>query len=67
MVEGWLSHLTEKSIRRGSFRNVPELRNAINGYVKACNGTARPWIWTKDAKKILDKIAQIKKLVEPVT
>ena len=56
MVEGWFSKLTGKAIKRGSFRNVPELKQAIMKYVDVYNNTAKPWVWTKDAKTIMRKI-----------
>ena len=56
MVEGWFSKLTGKAIKRGSFRSITELKQAIEKYVDTYNNEAKPWIWTKDAKVIMKKI-----------
>ena len=46
MVEGWLGHLREPALTRGSFPSVPELVHAIEECAKVSNGAAHPWIWT---------------------
>ncbi|EQD62104.1 tISRso5 ISRSO5-transposase protein [mine drainage metagenome] len=60
MVEGWLGHLQKLALGRGSFRSVPELKQAILDYVAASNGRAEPWCWTKDAQEILRKVRKIR-------
>ena len=60
MVEGWLGHLQKLALGRGSFRSVPELKQAILDYVDASNGRAEPWCWTKDAQEILRKVRKIR-------
>ena len=60
MVEGWLGHLQKLALGRGSFRSVPELKQAILDYVEASNGRAEPWCWTKDAQEILRKVRKIR-------
>lgn len=61
MVEGWFSQLERKAIRRGSFRNVLHLKMAIGDFVEVSNERAQPWSWTKDAQKILEKVARIRR------
>ena len=63
MVESWLSNLTNKALRRGSFESVPALKKAIEEYVKAYNPKATPFVWTKDADAILQKIRKIQHLL----
>jgi transposase len=60
MVEGWLGHLQKLALGRGSFRSVPELKQAILDYVDVSNGRAEPWCWTKDAQEILRKVRKIR-------
>ncbi len=60
MVEGWLSQLENKALARGSFRSVPELKQAILDYVAVSNDRAEPWVWTKDASEILRKIRKLR-------
>jgi transposase len=58
LVERWFSGLTEKAVRRGSFRNVRELENAIREYLDVSNENPKPFVWTKTAGQILGKIAR---------
>ena len=72
MVESWLGQLEKKALRRGSFRSVPELKQAILDYVATSNGRARPWVWTKSAEEILRKIAKLRArlkapIIDPLT
>ena len=50
------THLTDKRIRRGSFRDVEELINAIDVYVDRHNQAPKPFIWTASANDILEKV-----------
>jgi transposase len=56
LVERWFREITDKSIRRGVFRSVPELINAINAYVQEHNRDPKPFIWTAKAQEILGKV-----------
>ena len=60
MGEGWLSQLEKKALARGSFRSVPELKQAIPDYVAVSSDRAAPWVWTKDANEILGKIRKLR-------
>lgn len=54
-VETWFSLLTRRQIRRGVFKSVKELVEAIERYIEAHNQNPRPFIWTKTAAQILEK------------
>jgi transposase len=56
MVERFFRDLTENRIRRGVFRNIEELINAIDEYVDHHNEAPKPFIWTASAKDILEKV-----------
>ena len=56
MVERWFREITTKRIRRGSFRNVGVLEQAIYDYIAAHNQDPKPLVWTADLKDILPKI-----------
>lgn len=58
-VEGFFSTITRRKIRRGVFRSVPELEAEIARYIKAHNKSAKPFVWTKPAKAIVGKLAEI--------
>jgi len=61
MVESWFSQLEMRALRRGSFRSVKQLKTAIEAFVESSNGKAEPWAWTKDAQKIIEKVARIRR------
>ena len=62
-VERWFGHISEKAIRRGSFRSTKELVAKIEDFVANYNEYARPFIWTATADSILKKIENICKLI----
>jgi len=43
-------------LRRSVFTSVPELVDAINEYIAHHNTNPRPFIWTKSARDILQKV-----------
>jgi transposase len=53
MVEIFFGIITRQAIRRGSFRSVHELTNAIRRFIDAYNQRAQPFTWTKTADQIL--------------
>lgn len=55
-VGGWFSKFTRKALVRGSFRNVPALKRAIEEHVQVRNERAQPFGWTKDAETNLRKV-----------
>lgn len=56
MVERFFRDLTTDRLRRGVFRSVPELIDAIETYVEHHNEDPKPFIWTAKAKDILQKV-----------
>lgn len=62
-VEGWFGQLERRSIYRGVFTSVKDLRNEIHRFIKQHNArSAKPFTWTKSASVILEKVQKIKKL-----
>lgn len=59
-VERWFGEITRKRIRRGVFKSVPELVSAIDDFIKLNNQNPKPFVWTKTAETILEKIARCK-------
>ena len=51
------------TIRRGSFRNVKEHVQCIDGYVSHHNRHACPFQWTATADSILGKIERLSKVI----
>jgi len=54
-VERFFAEITTKRIRRGIFRSVIELKEAIHDYVDRHNADPKPFVWTKSAEVILEK------------
>ena len=62
-VEIWFNLITQRAIRRGTFKSVKELVPKINEYVRQYNQHPRPFIWTATADSILDKIKRLTKVI----
>ncbi len=60
LVERWFKEITDKRIRRGSFSNVEDLKQAIMDYIEAHNEDCVPFIWSAPAEKKKKKIAKCK-------
>jgi hypothetical protein len=56
MVERFFRDITTERLRRGVFTSVPELISAINEYIAHHNTQPKPFIWTKSARDILQKV-----------
>jgi transposase len=56
MVERFFRDLTVRGIRRGVFRDVPELIEAIENYLAVHNADPKPFVWTASACDILEKV-----------
>jgi transposase len=63
MVERFFAEITRKRIRRGAFKSVAELKSAIMEYLENHNADPKPFIWTKSAGQILEKVARAKQAV----
>jgi transposase len=64
LVERWFREITDKRIRRGTFRNVPQLIHAIMDYIDNDNKSPRPFVWTAKADDILAKIRRAKQILD---
>lgn len=58
-VERWFALISQRAIRRGSFRSVKELISKIDDFVRHYNDSKRPFAWTATADSILAKIARL--------
>jgi transposase len=64
MVERWFREITDKRIRRGTFKSVPDLIAAIMDYLENHNQNPRVFVWSAPADKILTKVAICKEALE---
>jgi transposase len=53
-VESWFSSLERRSLHRGIFTSVAELRDEIHRYISAHDERLKPFVWTKSAESIID-------------
>jgi putative transposase len=58
-VEIWFNIITQRAIRRGTFRSVKELVAKIESFVAHYNTKSRPFMWTATADSILEKIYRL--------
>jgi putative transposase len=58
-VEIWFNIITQKSIRRGSFRSVKDLIANIQRFVENYNPKSQPFAWTATAESVLEKIKRL--------
>ncbi len=56
MVERFFRDITDRRIRRGVFTSVQDLVAAIDQYIVHHNKNPKPFIWTKSARDILQKV-----------
>jgi transposase len=55
-VERFFAEITQRRIRRGTFRSVPELVRAIGDYIRQRNKDPKPFVWTAKPNVILRKV-----------
>ena len=58
LIERFFSALTTQALRRGVFRSVGALIDAINAFLDAHNEDPKVFTWHKDADTILGKVAR---------
>ena len=63
LVERFFAKITTQRIRRGTFRSVKQLQQAIRDYLDDHNRNSRPFVWTASADLILRKIERLCKRI----
>jgi transposase len=58
-VERFFAEITEKRIRRGAFRSVKALVDAIMEYLNRHNENPKPFVWTATADTIMPRVARV--------
>lgn len=58
-VERFFAKITNERIRRGVFRSVGELQQAIEAYISNHNQSPKPFRWTASADLILGKVGAL--------
>ena len=55
LVEVWFGIVERQAIRQGVFKSVKDLNTKIRTFIDGWNDRSHPFVWTKTAKKILNK------------
>ena len=63
-VERFFGRITTDHIRRGVFKSVAELEATIQNYLERHNANPKPFVWTKSATDILEKVARGRQALE---
>lgn len=58
-VEIWFNLITQRAIRRGTFKSVKELVSKIDQFVANYNLNTKPFVWTATADSILEKVKRL--------
>ena len=58
-VERWFGLITQRAIKRNSFRNVTHLVKTIEEFTQRYNQEAKPFVWAATAQSILDKLERL--------
>jgi len=58
-VEIWFNIITQRAIRRGTFRSVKALIAKIEQFVSQYNRTSHPFVWSATADSILEKVKRL--------
>jgi transposase len=66
LVERFFAEITRKRIRRGVFTSVAELEAAIADYLDTHNADPKPFVWTKPAHVILEKVSRSRAALDGV-
>lgn len=59
LVERFFAELTTRRIRRGTFRSVAALEQAIREYLDQHNEDPKPFVWTATAEEIFGKLYRL--------
>ncbi|MGH8647917.1 MAG: IS630 family transposase [Burkholderiales bacterium] len=66
LIERWFAELTNKRIRRDSFRSVDDLVAAIGEFLAAWNENPKPFVWTATVDSIVAKLARCRQTLEQI-
>lgn len=56
-VERWFGLLTDKRLRRGVHKSLHALERDLRDWATAWNDHPKPFVWTKTADEILERLA----------
>ena len=62
-VEIWFNIITQRAIRRGTFRSVRDLIQQIEAFINHYNRKCRPFVWTATSDSIFEKLERLSKAI----
>ncbi len=66
LVERFFGVLTKKQLKRGVFTSVDELERNIIDYIAQNNKDPKPFVWTKSAEEILEKVNRARSTLDNI-
>jgi len=66
LIERWFRNITDKRIRRGTFKSVEQLVSAILDYIAKHNDNPETFTWMATAEDILDKVRRARAVLDNV-
>lgn len=66
LIERWFRDITDQRIRRGVFKNVAQLEQAIREYIEHHNANPQGFVWTAKADTILEKVRRARATLDNV-
>ncbi len=65
-VESFFAKLTKKRLKRGVFRSLQELKDAIHRFLDDTNANPKPFTWTKDPNKIIAAVKRGHQMLDSI-
>ena len=65
-VEGYFAKLSKRRLKRGVFRSIIELQNAIHRFIEETNQMPSPFVWTADPDKIIAAVKRGHQLLDSI-
>ena len=65
-VESFFAKLAKKRLKRGVFRSLQELKDAIHRFLDDTNANPKPFTWTKDPNKIIAAVKRGHQLLDSI-
>ena len=64
LIERWFREITDKRLRRGTFRSVDQLIEAIMAFIKEHNDNPQTFVWTAKVEDILAKVRRAREVLD---